>query len=153
MINGKTFTAQYDMREDRIKLILNYADPAERVDFMITRAMFLKLVPAFEQLLPGGAAPLYPPKGNDMPQQKGVAPTDRSTMSLTQNGQTLLLEKVDFKIDQKQERVTMLFYADLPDIPEAQATLPLKSLDMVVGVILGAIPFSAWGIAPNILEC
>jgi hypothetical protein len=153
MINGKTFTAQYDMREDRIKLILNYADPAERIDFMITRAMFLKLVPAFEQLLPTGAKPLYPPKGDDMPQQSGITPTDKSTMHLTRKEQTILLEKVDFKIDHKKERMTMYFYGELPDTPEAQTTIAVENLEMIAGVILGAIPFTEWGIAPNILEC
>ena len=152
MVTAKTFTAQYDGREDRIILIVNYADAAERVDFMITRAMFLKLVPALEQILPEGAKAIYPQKREDQPQKQGLNKTDPSTMKLTRTAPPILLEKVDFKLQKKAETVMLLFYGELAEIPEAEATLSLKDLEQVIGVILGAIPFVEWGIASNILE-
>lgn len=150
MITGKTFTAQYDGLEDRIRLILNYADPARRIDLMITRAMFLRLTPVFEQLLPHGATAIRPLRG-DTPSEAGFEPTDHATLELTQQRQ-LLLQKVDFNMHKEGERVTLLFYGASQDKPVAQTTLTIDGLEQVTGIILGAIPFISWAIAPNILE-
>ncbi len=148
MITGKTFTAQYDRREDRIRLTLNYAEPMERIDFMITRSMFLRLIPALERLLPEGAKAIRP----RTPQSAGMDPTDTATLTLTENTEPLLLEKIDFQVRTKTRQVTLLFYGRSPEQPDAGATLSLPDLARIVGIILGAIPFIDWGIAPNILE-
>ena len=51
IIEAKTFTPLYDEMEDRIRLIVNYKDPYNRIDLMITRAFIIKMVPFLEDYL------------------------------------------------------------------------------------------------------
>jgi len=46
-----TFTPIYDEVEDRIRLIVNYKDLNRRIDFMLTRAFIIKLIPMLEEYL------------------------------------------------------------------------------------------------------
>jgi hypothetical protein len=50
VVLAKTFTFQYDGREDRIKMTINYASPEHRMDFFITRSFLLRLFPVIEEI-------------------------------------------------------------------------------------------------------
>ena len=47
-VQAYTFTPLYDEVEDRVKLIVNYQDFENRVEFMITRRFMIKLIPTLE---------------------------------------------------------------------------------------------------------
>jgi len=51
IIKAKTFTPIYDEIEDRIRLVINYKDPYNRIDLMITRAFIIRLIPMLEEYL------------------------------------------------------------------------------------------------------
>lgn len=48
-VAAHTFTTLYSELEDRLRLIINYADYSKRIDFWITRAFLLKLAPSWEE--------------------------------------------------------------------------------------------------------
>ena len=150
VIPAQTFTAQYDPLEDRIRLIVNYADPSRRIDFMITRAMLLKLFPVLEQILPEGVEPLRPERKSDTP-PGGVTRTDGPTLELTRNS-SLLLSKLDFKLLDGGKRIVLHFYGDATASPAAEAAIDRGGLAKTVAIVLGVVPFMEWGIAPNILS-
>ena len=150
VIPAQTFTAQYDPLEDRIRLVLNYADPSRRIDFMITRAMLLKLFPVLEQILPEGVEPLRPERETEPP-SGGVTRTDGPTLELTRSS-SLLLSKLDFKVIGGGNRIVLRFYGNSAEAPAAEANLNREGLATTTALLLGTVPFMEWGIAPNILS-
>jgi len=150
VITAKTFTAQYDGREDRIRWTINYNDPYQRIDYMISRAMLLRLFPVLEQILPEGARAIRPER--NAPLRNGLAPTDSAALERTRDPEAPLLERVDFTHHPKAATYTVRFYAAPERHADTEATLNLDDLAKVTGILLGAVPFVAWGIAPNILE-
>jgi hypothetical protein len=85
IIKAQTFTPMYSQSEDRIRLVINYADYSNRIDLWLTRAFLLKLIPTIEDCLDQyDIAPL----NSDIQQQ-----TDKDAQSQTDAPMLAMTEK------------------------------------------------------------
>ncbi len=149
MIQAQTFTFKYDPREDRMILTLNYASNTSRIDFMITRAMILKLIPVIEQILIAKSTPQpQPVTKKQMPTRGKEEVTDRDMLELMGKNRHLL-EKIDFKTFKENSNIAMLFFAE--NTLQAQAVLTPENFSQIMNIMVGSLPHHSWGIAPNIL--
>jgi len=89
IIKAETFTCHYIDKEDRLLLTINYQNIEKRIDFWITRAFLLKLLPHFFDYV---TAEKEEPTGN----AGATNSTDSATFTLTQK-KPILLESVDFE--------------------------------------------------------
>jgi hypothetical protein len=152
MIQAQKFTFAYDGLEDRLKLLINYDSVAHRIDFFITRAMLFRLIPVIEKILITTQTPAQEDREHLHVNPKRLGEkqkTDTATLQLLQE-RVNLLEKVDFKYNQKAKMITMIFYAK----GEAQcaAQLTAENFSQIMNAMIAAVPHTSWGMAPNILE-
>ncbi|HQS67428.1 MAG TPA: hypothetical protein PLM93_09630 [Sulfuricurvum sp.] len=147
MIPATTFTPYYCEAEDRIRLVVNYADFTHRVDFWITRAFLLKLLPSMEEYLYTYTSPhvLTPSQATH---NKETTPTDSGTLAVMEK-EGILLEAVDmtyttdtgmFEIRMRGKNVATV------------AVLSEQMMMAVIQSIFGAAPHMHWGISPQLLD-
>jgi hypothetical protein len=153
MIQAQKFTFQYDAIEDRLKLLVNYDSVENRIDLFITRAMLFRLIPVIEKILITTQTPIQEDRDHLHVNPKRLGQkqkTDTSTLQLLQENHINLLEKVDFKFNQKAKMITMIFWAK----GEAQcsAQLTAENFSQIMNAMIAAVPHTSWGMAPNILE-
>jgi hypothetical protein len=149
IIIAKTFTPYYSPLEDRIRLVINYADYANRVDFWITRAFILKLLPTWEEYFYTHAQSIEAqPLKNTEKHPSGTSSTNRSTLAVTQK-EGVLLEAVDltFVPEKKLFKVRMRGKGQ-----SAIATLNEPLMMSVLASIFAAAPHYQWGISPSLLH-
>ena len=89
IIEAQTYTCHYIEREDRLLLTINYQDVEKRIDFWITRAFLVKLLPYFFDYV-------TVEKEETTNDKYATNPTDNSTFALTQQ-KPILLESIDFE--------------------------------------------------------
>jgi len=89
IIEAKTYTCHYIDKEDRLLLTINYQDIEKRIDFWITRAFLVKLLPYFFDYV-------MVEKEETTNNAQSTKPTDNSTFALTQQ-KPILLESIDFE--------------------------------------------------------
>ncbi|MDD5210825.1 MAG: hypothetical protein PHV62_00275 [Sulfuricurvum sp.] len=148
MILATTFTPYYCETEDRVRLVINYTDYSNRVDFWITRAFLLKLLPSMEEYLYSYATSniMNPAQ---MSNSKETSATDGGTLAVTHK-EGVLLEAVDMTY----VTVTGMFEIRMRGKEtEAIAVLSEQMMMTVVKSIFGAAPHGHWGISPRLLEC
>ena len=138
VIQAKTFTCQYIKREDRLLFTINYKDVSSRIDFWITRAFLLKLLPYFFEYSAVDTSPITEQK--EMP---NADPTDNSTFLLTQK-QPILLDSVDFT-QQKNTSIKIVF-KNLEKKIYCVAILDKVSLTQLFELITKAAPAIDWGV-------
>jgi len=143
-ITAKTFTPIYDELEDRLRLVVNYQDIYNRVDFMITRNFILNLIPSAEEFMARhyGAvdfeiAPQVETK------DKITSKTDNVNLELLRTSEELLLE-VNFSFDINSKQTTMTLSSGNM---VASASLDSFMLSQIFQVIKSAIPYIRWGIS------
>lgn len=143
-ITAKTFTPIYDELEDRLRLVVNYQDIYNRVDFMITRNFILNLIPTAEEFMARHygvvdfeATPQL--ETND----KVMSKTDNVNLELLRTNDDLLLE-VNFSFDINSKR-TILTLSSKNIV--ANADLDGFMLSQIFQVIKSAIPYIRWGIS------
>lgn len=148
MILATTFTPYYCESEDRIRLVINYADFTHRIDFWITRAFLLKLLPAMEEYLYAYATqPIINPSQTNTSAEASA--TDGSTLAVTLK-EGVLLEAVDmtYAADTGMFEIRMRGKNS-----EALAVLNEQMMMSVLKSIFGAAPHGQWGISPRLLDC
>lgn len=162
-ITAKTFTPLYDEVEDRLRVVINYEDMQNRVDFMITRNFILNLIPSAEEFVIKhyGAEPLShdsiaigseKERSGDESLSKStqesadnevLSKTDTVNLELLRTQEELLLEmNLSFDKDTKQ---TLLALSSKDTA--AKITLDQMMLQKIIHVIKSAIPFMKWGIS------
>jgi len=139
IIQAKTFTCNYNEREDRILLTINYEDITQRVDFWITRSFLVKLLPYFFEYTTGsfGSEIVTQEKS-----QQNVTSTDLSTFELTSK-EPILLDSIDFT---KLETGMKIVFKNLEKKVYAVGLFDEALLENVVTLILKAAPSYEWGI-------
>jgi len=155
MIEAKTFTFQYDGREDRLKMLINYASPTDRLELFITRAFLLRLIPVIEELFikkrvehKQPAAPN--PGASSKPLSKNETATDRATLKLLETPSALLLDKLDFNLHENPSVISLTFYSNGESVARSQ--MPMKAFSQIVKVMMSAVPHIQWGVSPQILD-
>lgn len=142
-----TFTTFYSEIEDRLRLVINYADYANRIDFWITRAFLLKLAPSWEEYtyLYGTAQAM----SSSEPDSSGNTQTDISTLAVTEK-KGVLLEAVDMTFDIS----TGTFEIRLRGHDtQATAFLNEEMMMSLIKTIFNAAPHLQWGVSPSLLVC
>ena len=140
MIHINTFTCIYDELEDRIRLSINYQDPLNRIDFMITRRFVLKLFPVLEENYYKFFG--MPQNHDEIQKANSNTKTDGATFQLIMD-KSELLHKVDLKFDEKIKRLTLIFYGKNDT---ASALLDGDSYKYFLKILQTSVPSYSWGI-------
>lgn len=143
-IIAKTFTPMYDEIEDRVRVVVNYQDIQNRVDFMITRNFILNLIPSAEEFMSVhyGIEDFETPKQSDA-KEKATSKTDSTNLELLRKDDELLRE-VNFSFD-KNSKQTLLTLSSKNSVAKAQ--LDGFMLLQIFQIIKLAIPYIKWGIS------
>ena len=146
-IAAKTFTPIYDQVEDRLRLVINYQDIQNRVDFMITRNFILNLIPSAEEFMDkhymeDTVNTIVEPKTKAQ-SNEGISKTDGVNLELLRTSEELLLE-VNFSFNPSTKQTTITFSSK--NI-QSLAVLDSSMMQQTFKVIKSAIPFLKWGIS------
>ncbi|DAB28454.1 MAG: hypothetical protein A2513_01795 [Sulfurimonas sp. RIFOXYD12_FULL_33_39] len=149
-ITANTFTPIYDELEDRLRVVVNYEDIGNRVDFMITRNFILNLIPSAEEFILNyySKEPMIydsitvNPESNAN-ENKVFSKTDAVNLELFRTEEELLLE-VNFSFD-LATKYTLLTLSSKN--VSAKISLDSFMLQKIIHVIKSAIPFMKWGIS------
>lgn len=149
-ITAKTFTPLYDEVEDRLRVVVNYNDIVNRVDFMITRNFILNLIPSAEEfvLKHYDAEPPLPQSvtlssETNVKEDEALLKTDAVNLELLRTEEELLLEvNFSFEITTKQTTLSLSSKNII-----AKIVLDQSMLQKIIQVIKSAIPFMKWGIS------
>lgn len=144
-VTAYTFTTLYSELEDRLRLIINYADYINRIDFWITRAFLLKLAPSWEEYNYRYSKAQITNSSESSESTK--TPTDESTLNVTyKEGE--LLEAVDMTYDSS----TNMFEIRLrSQNTQAVALLNEEMMLLLIKTIFNAAPHVQWGVSPLLL--
>jgi len=146
-IAAQTFTPIYDQVEDRLRLVINYQDIQNRVDFMITRSFILNLLPAAEEFMDKHyiediVAPSVEPSTKQK-NDEGLSQTDGVNLELLRTSEELLLE-VNFSFNTSTQQTSITFSSK--NI-QSVAILDSFMMQQTFKVIKSAIPYLKWGIS------
>ena len=155
-IFAKTFTATYDIYEDRIRFVINYQDIDRRVDFMISRRFMINIIPSIDEFIykyysdnPTIKTQPNHPTPYEIPQipkdPKIVSPTQNSDLELLKRDGELL-HKIDLSYNPKTKQTTLLFHSSTHRV---KAILDTQTLPQVINMLKKSIPYFSWGIAMN----
>lgn len=152
-IKAISFTPKYDELEDRIRLSINYDDIQNRVDFMMTRAFILKLLPTLDEYMQRfynlDLAPVKPAQTNTKEQaqsSESTSLTDGANLELYAQGDELLIEvKLSYV---KKTNISIVQFISKQSVATAQ--LDANAMKQVFTIIKSTIPFFSWGISQNI---
>ena len=147
-IAANSFTPIYDEIEDRLRLVINYQDMPNRVDFMITRNFIINLLPSADEFIIK-----YYGEDDNTPQEvlssskleKGLSKTDNVNLELFKTDEELLLE-VNFSFD-KNSKNTLLRLSS-KNIT-SKSILEPKMLNQIFKAIKKSIPNFKWGLSNN----
>jgi len=148
---AKTFTPIYDELEDRIRLIVNYQDMPNRVDFMITRNFVIKLIPSIDDYIfkyyddIAITEQTVSSSANTNTKSNNISKTDKTDLSFLHTGDKLLTS-INLSYHPNSKKTTIKFYSK--DV-EAKATLDSYNFQQIIKIIKKTIPNFKWGIAPN----
>ena len=182
MIKIQTFTFSYSPREDRISFIANYADAANRIDFLVTRKKLLDLLNGFDEILinhcnNGELFKKYyqaqePLKVQTKTVQKKVkTKTGKEEVKKVQVQETKNEQKWEHSVNTKELSLTKIAEPMLLDTLsysiqnntlhfkffhknelKAVASMSKDSFQQTISSLMRVIPFVAWGVSPHILD-
>jgi len=149
-VTANTFTPLYDELEDRIRLVVNYQDIQNRVDFMITRSFILNLIPTAEEFMQKHYLDvafvqdsITPRKSIDAKTEEALSETDGVNLELLRTNEELLIE-VNFSFDSSTKQTVVTFTSK--NIV-AKAVLDASSFLQTFDVTKASIPYIKWGIS------
>lgn len=152
-IQALTFTPKYDELEDRVRVVINYEDLHNRVDFMMTRSFVLKLFPTLEEFMikfySGDVEiPVITPEvmKEKIQTQESTNETDTTNLELLKTDNELLLE-VSFGYIAKSKKSVIKFKSANVEVV---SQLDEESIKQVFSMIKSVIPFFSWGISQHI---
>lgn len=145
IIKAITFTPIYSPLEDRIRLIVNYADYVNRCDLWLTRAFLLKLIPVIEDTLDTHELEDTDVHLRTEIEQKAQSKTDSATMIITEKEGELVVS-VDITYRAATQEYEIVFKTDTQ---WAVAVLSGPLLRTLLKSIFAAIPKIDWGISPQ----
>ncbi|QSZ40676.1 hypothetical protein GJV85_00585 [Sulfurimonas aquatica] len=152
-IKAINFTPKYDVLEDRVRLSINYEDINNRVDFMITRAFSLKLLPTLSEYMDKFYAGTLPQESNapqpskdTLVKNEQTSRTDDTNLELYKQGDELLKE-VKFSYLKESKRTIIHF---ISEESIAVVNLDAPNMQQIFSVIKATIPYFSWGISQSL---
>jgi len=135
----------YSQTEDRIRLIINYADYNQRIDLWLTRAFLLKLIPTIEDCL--DQYDTTPPNSEVQQQteQNAQSKTDGSTLTMTEK-EGFLVHTVDITYHKENQQFSLVFKTAQHQVI---STIKGPLLRTILKSIFASIPKIDWGISPQ----
>lgn len=147
-VAAHTFTTLYSELEDRLRLVINYADYANRIDFWITRAFLLKLAPSWEEYSYRYAAPKIMSNNESVQNLPNNTATDSSTLAVTHK-EGVLLEAVDMMFEVSVGTFEIRLRGKGT---EAVAILNEEMMITLIKTIFNAAPHIQWGVSSKLME-
>lgn len=152
-IQALSFTPKYDELEDRVRVVVNYEDIHNRVDFMMTRSFILKLFPTLEEFMikfySGDIEiPIITPEvmKEKIKVDDSTNQTDITNLELFQTNDELLLEVSFSYIKATNKNIVKFKSANI----EVVSQLDEHSIKQIFSMIKSVIPFFSWGISQDI---
>lgn len=145
LIKALTFTPMYSQSEDRIRLVINYADYNNRIDLWLTRAFLLKLIPTIEDCLDQYDTAPVNSEVQQKTEQKAQSKTDAPTLSMTEK-EGFLVQSVDITYHKEAQQFSLVFKTEQHQVI---STLTAPLLRTILKSIFTAIPKIDWGISPQ----
>ncbi|MCX6077342.1 MAG: hypothetical protein NTW78_10750 [Campylobacterales bacterium] len=145
-IIANTFTPSYDELEDRLRLVINYQDMQNRVEFMITRSFVLNLIPTAEEFIERNYMHVEPQIIQQAENKnQAISKTDNVNLELLRTNEELLTE-VTFSFDINTKLTIVTFNSKNS---AAQANLDAVLLSQIFQIIKSSIPYIKWGISSH----
>jgi len=141
LVEVKTLTPLYDEFEDRIRLMINYKSFSDRIDFMITRNMMLKLLPQMQDYLDIHFN--LDANAKDQALLDDYAKNSQHSETIAKKS-GVLLAKVDIRLTNNHKNIAIIFYGD--DGTTATAIMDSICLQNFVKSLHNALPRLQWGI-------
>lgn len=145
VIKALTFTPMYSQSEDRIRLVINYADYSNRIDLWLTRAFLLKLIPTIEDCLDQFDTAPVNSEIQQKTEQKAQSQTDAPTLSMTEK-EGFLVHTVDITYHKEAQQFSLVFKTSQHQVI---SNLNAPLLRTILKSIFAAIPKIDWGISPQ----
>lgn len=146
VIQAQTFTPYYSAYEDRIRLVINYADYDSRIDLWLTRAFLLKLFPTMEEVMlrykPDVASPAIA-QAHSSAANAASTPTDAGSLAVMEK-EGVLIESVDITYKSEIEKYELCFKTKSV---HTVALLDAKTLQLLMESLIKAAPTLEWGIS------
>ena len=172
VIKVENLTFSYNIREDRIFILVNHHNFNNRIDFMVTRKKMLELLNGFDEILinicDNGKLfkKLYHEQEPltkvtidknklDMklkqPIQKHAWESNVATedLKLTQNKKAVLLDILSYSVNGKN--INFKFISN-DDNTRAISNMDCEMFQKTLSTMMRVIPFVQWGISPHILD-
>lgn len=149
IIPANTFTPLYDEIEDRLRLVINYQDINNRVDFMITRNFILNLISTAEEFRTKyynnekTDEQIFNINNNETEKNESISKTDGVNLELLKTKEELLQE-VNFTFNVKTKQTIVTFNSK--NIT-TQVSFDSSMMQQTFDVIKSAIPYIRWGIS------
>lgn len=147
-ILAKTFTPFYSEYEDRIRLVINYADYENRIDLWLTRSFLLKLLPTIEECIDQYGTGVELVQLQQQSGEKVETKTDASTLSVTEK-QGVLVHSVDITFKPDKQHFEIVFKTNEVNVVSVLNELLLKSL---LKSIFSSMPLIQWGISSHLIR-
>lgn len=147
-ITAQTFTPFYSQTEDRIRLVVNYADYPNRFDLWLTRAFLLQLLPTLEECIDTHGVQGEKSELQKATEQQAQKQTDSSTLSVTEK-EGHLVHSVDITYRPDNQYFEIIFKTEGANV---MAILNETLLTSVLKSIFNAIPHIAWGISHQLIR-
>ena len=144
LIQGQTFTPYYSALEDRIRLVINYADYENRIDFWLTRSFLLKLLPTVEEVIFRHTTDFsYDTPATEA--QNPHTPTEGGTLAVMEK-EGELIHAVDITYHADSMTYQLVFKGRTT---HAATMLDEATLKALMDSLIKAAPALEWGITPH----
>ncbi len=148
IVKAQTFTPIYSQSEDRIRLVINYADYSNRIDLWLTRAFLLKLIPTIEDCLDQYDTIPSNSEIQQLTDKMAQSQTDGPTLTMTEK-EGYLVHSVDITYYQENEQFSLVFKTAHVHVVSILTTPFLRTL---LKSIFASIPKIDWGISPQWIQ-
>ncbi len=164
LVEAEKFTAWYDAVEDRLRLAVNIDTPDARVDFWITRRLFLSIISQLEDFADPKSIgvdkdDVYKRIEKGMPSPKVAdeknsnsdsvsSKNDDNSKDILKDTKVSLLRAMNISWNKKKGRVSLVLVSD--DY-EAESNLDTVSMTAFIKMLLIQAPTVEWGISSIML--
>jgi len=171
VLKVENLTFSYNQREDRILFIINHMNIEQRIDFFVTRRLFIKLLNAFDDILikycNNGeefknlyhnqkelvVSKVFTKKEKTKKEEKKDTYWEKSVntkdLNFTRTKEPIILDSLSYSIS-SNNIITLKFISE--NKIYAMSTMDSIMFQRTLSSMMRVVPFVAWGISPNILD-